>query len=58
VLLVRARALLNGRLAPNQEDLIALAPAVLRHRIALTFAARAENIQLDDIIQNLLQKAV
>lgn len=58
MLLVRARALLNGRLAPNQEDLIALAPAVLRHRIALTFAARAENIQLDDIIQNLLQKAV
>ncbi|CAI3923791.1 MoxR-like ATPase (MoxR) (PDB:2R44) [Commensalibacter communis] len=58
MLLVRARALLNGRLAPNQEDLIALAPAVLRHRIALTFTARAENIQLDDILKNLLNKAI
>lgn len=58
VLLLRARALLDGRLAPNHEDLVALAPAVLKHRIALTFAARAENIQLNDIIQTLLQKAI
>ncbi|MDI2090652.1 AAA family ATPase [Commensalibacter oyaizuii] len=58
MLLIRAKALIDGRLAPSQDDLVALAPAVLRHRIALTFAAKAENIRLDNIIQTLLQKSV
>src|SRR4051794_25037164 len=38
----RARALLDGRLAPSIEDVLALAEPVLKHRMALTFAARAD----------------
>ncbi|MBN8909821.1 MAG: MoxR family ATPase, partial [Rhodospirillales bacterium] len=35
----RARALLDGRLAPSIDDVVALARPVLRHRMALTFSA-------------------
>ena len=51
---VRARALLQGRLAPSLDDVAAMAPAVLRHRMALGFAARAEGRQLADIVERLL----
>ena len=47
------RALLDGRLAPSPEDVIALARPVLRHRMAVTFAARAEGIGVDDVIDRL-----
>jgi MoxR-like ATPase len=47
------RALLDGRLAPSVEDVTALARPVLRHRMAVTFAARAEGIGVDDIIDRL-----
>ena len=53
MLAVRVRALLDGRLAPSVEDVIALARPVLRHRMAVTFAARAEGISVDDIIDRL-----
>ncbi len=53
MLAVRVRALLQGRLAPSVEDVIALAPPVLRHRMSLTFTARAEGVSLDDVIQRL-----
>jgi MoxR-like ATPase len=53
MLAVRVRALLGGRLAPSIEDILALARPVLRHRMALTFAARAEGITIDDIIDRL-----
>jgi MoxR-like ATPase len=53
MLAVRVRALLQGRLAPSVEDVIALAPPVLRHRMALTFTARAEGVTLDHIIERL-----
>ena len=42
MLAVRARALIEGRLAPSVDDVVALAEPVLKHRIALTFAARAD----------------
>jgi MoxR-like ATPase len=53
MLAVRVRALLQGRLAPSVEDVIALAPPVLRHRMALTFTARAEGVTLDQVIERL-----
>lgn len=53
MLAVRARALLNGRLAPSVDDVLALAGPVLRHRMALTFTARADGVTLDTIIQAL-----
>ncbi len=53
MLAVRVRALLDGRLAPSVDDVIALAGPVLRHRMAVTFAARAEGIGVDAIIARL-----
>jgi MoxR-like ATPase len=53
MLTVRVRALLQGRLSPSVEDVIALAPPVLRHRMALTFTARAEGVTLDQVIERL-----
>jgi len=53
MLAVRARALLDGRLAPSIDDVVALAGPVLRHRMALNFAARAEGATIDDIIDRL-----
>jgi len=50
MLTVRARALLEGRLAPSPEDVAALATPVLTHRMALTFAARARGLSLADVI--------
>ena len=47
---VRARALLQGRLAPNQEDVLEMARPVLSHRMALNFAARARGDNLSDLI--------
>ncbi len=49
-LTLRARAFLDGRTAPTRGDLIALAPSALRHRIALTFAARADGMTVDGLI--------
>src|SRR5262247_2256331 len=40
MLAVRAKALIDGRLAPSVDDVVALAEPVLKHRMALTFAAR------------------
>ncbi len=50
---VRVRAILQGRLAPSVEDVLALAAPVLRHRMALTFTARAEGVTLDSLIERL-----
>ncbi|MEM7059703.1 MAG: MoxR family ATPase [Pseudomonadota bacterium] len=54
MLAVRARALLQGRLAPSLEDVHALAPAALTHRMALSFAARAEGASINGVITELL----
>jgi MoxR-like ATPase len=53
ILGARARAVMDGRLAPSVDDVLALAHPVLRHRMALTFAARAEGATLDDVIARL-----
>ncbi len=53
MLATRARALLQGRISPSIDDVVALAPAVLRHRMALNFAARAEGRTLEDVIDSL-----
>jgi MoxR-like ATPase len=56
MLACRARALLQGRLSPSLDDVIALAPPVLRHRMALNFAARAEGVTVDLIITRLCER--
>ena len=52
-LAVRARALLAGRTAPEAGDVSALAAPVLRHRLALGFAARADGRTVDGVIADM-----
>ncbi|MGN7869621.1 ATPase RavA [Paracoccus haematequi] len=54
MLVTRARAVLNGRFAPTLEDVEAMAAPVLRHRMALSFAARARGETVDGVIARLL----
>ncbi len=56
MLATRARALLYGRMAPSIEDVQALAEPILKHRMALNFAARAEGVDLPTLIHNLLHR--
>ena len=53
MLAVRARALLDSRLAPSIDDVIELAEPILKHRMALTFAARAEGETIEAVIGRL-----
>jgi MoxR-like ATPase len=53
MLAVRARALLDGRFAPSTDDVVALAGPVLRHRMALSFTARADGLSTAGVIDNL-----
>jgi MoxR-like ATPase len=53
MLAVRAKALIDGRLAPSVDDVISLAEPVLKHRMALTFAARAEGETATSVINRL-----
>lgn len=55
MLAVRARALLDGRISPSVDDVVALAPAVLRHRMALNFTARADGITVPDVIGRMIE---
>jgi len=56
MLTVRARALLQGRLAPSAEDVLAMARPVLSHRMALTFAARARGESLSSLIDTVAER--
>ncbi|MGV6801591.1 MAG: AAA family ATPase [bacterium] len=52
----RARALIDGRQAPSLDDIAALAAPILRHRMAINFAARADGMSTDDLIEDLLTR--
>jgi MoxR-like ATPase len=56
MLAVRARALLDGRFAPSTDDVAALAAPVLRHRMALSFTARADGLSTAGVIDDLCRK--
>ena len=51
----RARAILDGRLSPSIDDVVALAPAVLRHRMDLSFAARAEGVTIEQVVARMCE---
>src|SRR5215468_164354 len=53
MLAVRARALIEGRYAPSVDDVVALAEPILKHRMALTFTARAEGETIPGVIGRL-----
>jgi MoxR-like ATPase len=54
VLGAKARAVLMGRLFASHDDVRAVAPPVLRHRLKMNFNADAAGISADDVIQRLL----
>ena len=56
MLAVRARALLEGRYAPSIDDVVALAEPILKHRMALTFSARADGETISGVIARLKGK--
>lgn len=56
MLAVRAKALIDGRLAPSVDDVVGLAEPVLKHRMALSFAARAEGQDIAAVIARLADR--
>ncbi|MEM7739523.1 MAG: AAA family ATPase [Pseudomonadota bacterium] len=57
-LALRARALLRGAPTPETEDLVALAGPILRHRMALSFTARAEGQSIEPLIAGMVESAL
>ena len=55
MLAVRAKAMIDGRLAPSVDDVVSLADPILKHRMALSFAARAEGHTVGSIIARLAE---
>jgi MoxR-like ATPase len=53
MLVARARALIEGRLAPSIDDVLDMAEPILKHRMALTFAARADGETMEAVIGQL-----
>jgi MoxR-like ATPase len=58
MLAARARALVDGRLSPSLDDIAVLAEPALKHRMALTFAARAEGETVSAVIGRLVAKTI
>ncbi len=56
MLACRARALTQGRLAPSKADVLALAAPILKHRMALTYSARADGESIAAVIDRLTQR--
>lgn len=56
ILAGKARAILNGQFHVSCEDIEAVAPSVMRHRIGCNFTAQAEGITTDKIIERLLKE--
>ena len=55
VLAAKGRALLAGRLSVSLDDLRALAPSVLRHRVLVGFRGQAEGVTADSLVEHLLR---
>jgi MoxR-like ATPase len=53
MLAARARALVDGRLSPSIDDVLDMAEPILKHRMALTFAARADGETMENVIGKL-----
>jgi MoxR-like ATPase len=53
MLVARARALIDGRLSPSIDDVVEMSEPILKHRMALTFAARADGETIGGIIAKL-----
>jgi MoxR-like ATPase len=56
MLVSRARALIDGRLSPSIDDVLDMAAPILKHRMALTFAARADGETVEGVIGKLTSR--
>ncbi len=56
ILGAKTRAILHGRFAPGVDDVRAVAPAVLRHRLVTNFNAEADGVKPDRIVDDLLRE--
>ncbi len=56
ILGAKTRAAVNGRYTPDIDDVRAVAPSVLRHRIVTSFNAEADNVSANEIISRLLKE--
>ena len=56
MLMCRSWALLNGKLVPSVEDVIAVANAVISHRMSLRFAAQAQGLSISQIISETIDR--
>jgi MoxR-like ATPase len=54
VLAAKAHAVLNGKFHVSAEDVAAVAPPILRHRLIPSFAAQSEGVSPDDIVRRIL----
>ena len=57
ILGAKANALIHGKYSPDEEDVNAMASAVLRHRIVPSFTAEAEGISADDIVARIIKES-
>ena len=55
ILAGKARAILHGNFHVSCEDIAAVAPSVMRHRIACNFTAQAEGITSDKVVEKLIE---
>jgi len=58
MLACRARALVDGRFAPSRDDIAALAEPVLKHRMALSYAARADGETIPAVVARLVARTL
>ncbi len=56
ILGAKARAVVRGELSVSDEDVRAVAPSVLRHRIVVNFHAESEGVSTDEIVRQLLEE--
>ena len=55
-LAARAHAMIERRGYVVPEDVRAIAPDVLRHRIGLTYEAEADGVKADDVVREVLNR--
>lgn len=55
IMAAKARAMLNGQSYVSCDDVAAVAPPILRHRIIPNFSAQSEGVSSDDIVRKILE---
>ena len=51
----KCNAAINGKYSPDMEDVRAVAPAILRHRLVKNYKAEADGVSMEEIISSLLK---